>query len=450
MINEKKVYSESVERAWVVAVNMGYGHQRTAYPLRKFACSPQFGETKFGRASGEKIINANDYQGIPKKDKKIWGASRAFYEFISKFKRVPLVGEPIFSLYDKFQNIPSYYPKRDLSKPTFSLKRIYSTIKKGWGRDLISKLKNNNLPLITTFFIPAFMAEIFNYPADIFCVICDADISRAWAPLEPAKSRIKYLTPNSWVANRLKFYGVREENIFLTGYPLPIKNIGTEEMDILKKDLSSRILNLDPTGKYRRQYKSLLEEKVGPLPESSDHLLTIMFSIGGAGAQKKIVVRYVQNLAEKIREEKIKVILSAGIRKEVEEYFLEEIKKLKLEGFLGRNIEVVFEKEIGNYFSFFNQELRKTDILWTKPSELSFYSGLGIPIIMAPSIGSQEDFNRKWLRSLGAGIPQENPKYANQWIFDYLASGRFAETAIQGFIKVEKLGVYNIEKICFG
>jgi len=420
----------------VVAVNMGYGHQRTAHPLKWFA--PE-----------KKVINANDYQGIPKKDKKIWKASRAFYEFISKFKRVPLVGEPIFSLYDKFQNIPSYYPKRDLSKPGFSLKRIYSTIKKGWGRDLISKLKNDNLPLITTFFIPAFMAEIFNYPADIFCVVCDADISRAWVPLEPAKSRIKYLAPNSWVANRLKFYGAREENIFLTGYPLPIKNIGTEEMNILKSDLSQRILNLDPTQKYRRQYKSLIEGKIGLLPESSDHLLTIMFSVGGAGAQKEIAIKYVRNLAEKIREEKIKVILSAGIRKEVEKYFLEEIKKLKLEEFLNKNIEIIFGKEIGDYFSVFNQKLRKTDILWTKPSELSFYSALGVPIIIAPPIGSQEDFNKKWLLHMDAGISEENPKYANQWIFDSLNSGRFAEAAVQGFIKEKKLGVYNIQKIIF-
>ncbi len=94
--------------------------------------------------------------------------------------------------------------------------------------------------------------------------------------------------------------------------------------------------------------------------------------------------------------------------------------------------------------------MNKTDILWTKPSELSFYSGLGLPIIIAPSIGSQEDFNKKWILNLGAGILQENPKYADQWIFDYLNSGRFAEAAMQGFIEVEKLGTFNIQKTCFG
>ena len=47
------------------------------------------------------------------------------------------------------------------------------------------------------------------------------------------------------------------------------------------------------------------------------------------------------------------------------------------------------------YFNTFNETLRETDILWTKPSELSFYAGLGIPIIIAPTIGSLEDFNKK-------------------------------------------------------
>ncbi len=429
MNNEKKI--------WLVTVNMGYGHQRSAYPLRKFAFE-------------ERIINANSYEGIPEKDKRIWESTRGFYEFISKFKRVPLIGEAAFSLFDKFQRIHTFYPHRDLSKPTFSLKKIFSTIEGGWGKDLISKLKKEKLPLITPFFTPAFMAEVFNYPGNIFCIVCDADISRAWASLEPRKSRIKYFAPNSWVVNRLKLYGVKQENIFLTGFPLPIENIGTEEQEILKKDLGCRLLNLDPLGKFYKNYNPLVDKHIGALPKKSDHLLTMFFSIGGAGAQKEIAMEYVKSLAEKIKNNEIKLILSAGIRKKVQEYFSKQVRRLGLEKNLGENIEIIFKEDIKDYFDIFNQKLRKTDLLWTKPSELSFYAGLGIPIIMAPSIGSQEDFNRKWLRSLGAGIPQENPKYANQWIFDYLASGRFAESAIHGFIEIEKLGVYNIEKICFG
>ncbi|MDP2909605.1 MAG: hypothetical protein Q8N69_00840, partial [bacterium] len=200
-------------KAWIVSVNMGYGHQRTAYPLRDFA---QAGE----------VINANDYKGIPHKDKKIWESSRYFYEFISRFKRIPLIGEGAFSLFNRFQEIPAYYPRRDLSQPSIGLGKIYNLIEKGWGRHFISTLSDKKIPLITTFFIPAFMAEVFEYPGDIYCVVCDADISRAWASIRPSKSRVRYFVPNSWVANRLKLYGVEEKNIFLTGYPLPLENVG--------------------------------------------------------------------------------------------------------------------------------------------------------------------------------------------------------------------------------
>jgi hypothetical protein len=66
---------------------------------------------------------------------------------------------------------------------------------------------------------------------------------------------------------------------------------------------------------------------------------------------------------------------------------------------------------------------------------------------MAPTIGAQEEANKKWLSKIGSGIPQSNPRYAHQWLFDLLNDGWFAEAAMQGFIEVEKMGTYNIEKI---
>ncbi len=429
MTNENKI--------WVVAVDMGYGHQRTAYPLKDLA--PE-----------QKIINANSYEGIPEKDKKIWESSRKFYEFISRFRRFPLVGEKAFSLFDKFQRILSFYPRRDLSKATFSLKRIFSLIRKGWGRDLILKLGKNPLPLVSTFFPPAFMAEVFDYPGQIYCVVCDADIARTWASLNPSKSKIKYFAPCNWVVERLKLYGVKQENIFLTGYPLPRENIGSRDLEILKHDLGQRILNLDPKGEYCSNYQPLVDKYLGSLPKKSDHPLTIMFAVGGAGAQKEIGIKIVKSLKDKIKKDEIKIILVAGIKVKVKEYFLENIKKLRLGSKLDKNIEIIFAEDTEDYFKKFNQALRTTDILWTKPSELSFYSGLGLPIIIAPSIGSQEDFNKRWLLRLRAGFLQENPRYTEQWLFDLLNGGRLAEAAMRGFIEVENLGTYKIEKICSG
>ncbi|PIV45482.1 MAG: hypothetical protein COS24_02150 [Candidatus Nealsonbacteria bacterium CG02_land_8_20_14_3_00_34_20] len=420
-------------KAWIVSVNMGYGHQRTAYPLKDLAFLG-------------KVINANDYLGIPEKDRKIWKGVQKSYEFISRLKRVPLLGNLAFSIFDAFQKILTFYPERDLSQPNFTLKQIYSALKNGWGEDLVERLESNPLPLISTFFTPAFMAEFFNYPGPVFLVVCDADIARTWAPLNPKISKIKYFAPTQRVVKRLELYGVKKENIILSGYPLPQENISANlqagGLEILKKDLKYRLLNLDPQKKYFEKYKILIEKHLGILPKSSDHPLTIMFAVGGAGAQKEIGVKILKSLSRKIKARQVKVILAAGTKEKVKEYFKKNIEKLGL----NESIEILFEKNIESYFQKFNQALRKTDILWTKPSELSFYSALGLPIIIAPQIGSQEEFNKRWLLRSGFGIFQENPNYTDQWLFDWLEQGYLAEAAMQAFIEGEKLGTFNIQK----
>ncbi|MFA5742887.1 MAG: hypothetical protein WCX77_00310 [Candidatus Paceibacterota bacterium] len=429
-------------KAWVVGVNMGYGHQRTAFPLRFLA------------PDGE-IINANNYPGIPEGDKLIWESTRNVYEFISRLKSAPVIGEACFSILERFQKILSYYPKRDHSESNFSVEQVYSLLKRGWGSHLIGKLgkRSPGLPFITTFFNAAFMAEFFGYPGDIFCVICDADIARAWAPLNPHITRIKYFAPNQRVAQRLESYGINRSNIIFTGFPLPLENIGDEKMEILKEDLRYRLLNLDPQGRYRERYHSLVERHLGRLPLQSSHPLTIMFSMGGAGAQKEIGVEILKNLKDKIILGSAKVILSAGSRESTKNYFEKEIKRIGLSNELKGNIEILFEKKIEDYFLKFNAALRKTDILWTKPSELSFYSALGIPIIVSPPIGSQEDFNQRWILKSGFGINQEDPRYLSQWLFDWLDQGYLAEAAMQAFVEGEQLGVLKIKeeiKKCFG
>lgn len=420
--------------AWIITTSMGYGHQRTAYNLRFLA------ETG-------KIINADNYDGMPESDKKIWNTTSKSYEFISSFKKVPLIGSLAFYIMDQFQKILDFYPKRDLSKPTVQLKQTYALIKKGWGKDLIEKLKQNPIPILSTFFTTAFMAEYFEYPGEIFCIICDSDISRAWAPLDPKVSKIKYLASTPRVAERLKLYGIKEENIFLTGYPLPLENIGSENEEILKEDLKNRLLNLDPNKAYFKNYESLVKERVGDLPEKSDHKLTLTFAVGGAGAQKEIASYILKGLQKEIRGKEIKIILIAGTKEKVKNYFEDIIKKIGKDNNFKESVEIVFEADKTEYLRRFNEVIRKTDILWTKPSELSFYAALGLPIIIAPTIGSQEKFNRRWLLKSGFGLSQENPNYVNQWLFDWINKGYLAEAAMQGFIEGEHFGATNIQKI---
>lgn len=422
-----------MKRAYVLSVSMGYGHQRTAFSLR------QLGE----------VINANDYDGIPERDRRMWNQLRSGYELISRAKGVPILGDAVFSIFDLFQRVPKFYPRRDLSRPSIALRIYEQMMKRGFGRDLISRLRERPLPIISTFFLPAFMAEHFDYPEEIYCVVCDADISRTWAPFKPRSSRIKYFAPNQRVVERLKLYGVREENIFLTGYPLPMENVGYE-MEIAREDMRNRLLNLDPRGKYMEKYHDLVYERLGALPDRSDHPLTILFSVGGAGAQREIGAAILRRLCPFIRRGDVRVILSAGVRRWVMDYFLSCIRELKLDDLMGDYVEIIYEEKVEDYFERFNRALRQTDILWTKPSELSFYSALGIPIIAAPPIGSHEESNLRWLVKSGYGTPQGDLRYIDQWLFDWIENGYLAEMAMQGFVEGEKFGTVRIREIVLG
>lgn len=425
------------KKAWVISVNMGYGHLRASYPLKDMAYK------------GE-IITANAYPGIPAADKKLWQQSRKSYEFISRFKGFPLIGEKVWKLYDKMQTIPKFYPRRDLSKPSMQLRQIYYFIeKRQWGKHLIDKLAKKPLPFVTTFFIPAFMAETFNYPGEIYCLATDTDINRAWVAKNPAESRIKYFAPNYRVSERLKLYGVPEDRIFLTGFPMPKENTGSEKMEVLKKDLIHRLANLDPDGKYLDRHKQTVKKYLGvsKFPKKSNHILTVMFAVGGAGAQKEIGASIVKSLKDKIRAKKIRVILVAGIHNSVSAYFRQQIIAAGLKNELGKGVKIIFSGNKDDYFKKFNMALKTTDILWTKPSELSFYISLGFPIVIAPPIGSQEEFNRKWLRTIGAAASQLDPDYCDEWLFDWVDSGWFAEAAMEGFVEAPQFGTFNIEKV---
>ncbi|MDO8584151.1 MAG: hypothetical protein Q7R83_03160 [bacterium] len=424
------------KKAWVVSVNMGYGHERAAFGLEELAHGG--------------IITANNYTGIPADEKQSWTRLRKIYESVSRLRSFPLIGQAIFNAMDAMQSIPPFYPRRDLIKPNLQLTEIYRLIERGLGKHLIQKLsKHHQLPLISTFFTAAFAAETHGYPGDIYCVICDADMSRTWAPMDPKKSRIKYFAPNGRVVERLKLYGVREEQIFLTGFPLPKHNVGGPAGEIVKRDLADRILHLDPHGVFSGKYEQTLAHELGEdwKERKSKRPLTLTFCVGGAGAQQELGVDVMTSLRKELLAKNIRLNLEAGTRPQVAEYFAAAVKNLGLQRCLGTSINIHHYASRPLYFKQFSKTLRTTDALWTKPSELSFYTGLGLPIIIAPPIGSQEDFNKVWLQTVNGGIPQNDPRYTNEWLFDWLTSGGLARFAWNGYIEAPTHGAYRIESI---
>lgn len=430
------------KKAYIVTVDMGYGHQRAVYPLHDIA-----EKVEGVSMNGYGIINANSYGGIPKKDQRRWEGGRSIYETISRMKHLPIVGDWIFGVMDYIQRIEPFYPARDLSKATVQVKQIFKWVRKGWGKHLIDLLNDReHLPYITSFFTTAFFAEEHGYKGDIYCICTDTDISRAWCPLEPQKSRINYLVPNRRVKERLELYGIRKEKIFVTGFPLPKENIGGKSLKILKKVLGERISHLDPKGLYHKKYQHTISEFLGKdycAKCKASHPLTITFAVGGAGAQRELGAEIAKSLLKYIKKGEVKLNLVAGVRNDVYRYYQGILKDLKLT----KKVDIVYSEAKFDYFKKFNQVLNKTDLLWTKPSELSFYAGLGMPIIMAPTVGSQEDFNKQWLTSISAGVPQQNPKYTNEWLFDWLESGWLAQAAMEGFLDAPRNGAYHIEEV---
>jgi len=118
-----------------------------------------------------------------------------------------------------------------------------------------------------------------------------------------------------------------------------------------------------------------------------------------------------------------------------------------LGGEIGKGIEIIFADDKEAYFRKFNDVLRRTDILWTKPSELSFYAGLGMPINHGASYRVlRKNSTEHGSLATGAGVEQEDPKYAGEWIFDWLEEGIFMESAIKGYFEAEKHGLSTLKK----
>ncbi|MBI2417666.1 MAG: hypothetical protein HYV28_07145 [Ignavibacteriales bacterium] len=420
------------KRIWVVAVDMGYGHQRAAYPLRHLA------------ENGE-ILAVGSPQITSIAERKDWERMLRMYEGFSQATSIPIIGKGIFGMLDKLLHIPSYYPIRNLSVPTMQTRLLKSKIKNGLCAGLLEHISANHQPIITTYFAPAIAADSAGYDA-VYCVICDADINRVWVAEEASESNIKYFAPCGKAAQRLRSYGVPDNNIFITGFPLPEELLGGTELKVLKKNLAQRLANLDPKGRFRIRNEKNIEHFLGGhlIDSVPKEYVTITFAVGGAGAQKEIAASLLHSLRSSLLHGRIKLNIVVGVKQHLVDYFEQHIDE---ELRSSNSVKIVHASNLFSYFDAFNEVLQTTDILWTKPSELVFYSALGIPVILSPAIGSQEQFNKYWLIELTAGIKQFSLAYADHWLNDFLNSGRLAEAAWAGFIKGRKLGTYKIREV---
>jgi len=134
----------------------------------------------------------------------------------------------------------------------------------------------------------------------------------------------------------------------------------------------------------------------------------------------------------------------AGVRAEVAATFDRAIARARLDGLRGRGLEVLYAPTHDEYFRRFEVLLADTDLLWTKPSELTFYAALGLPLVFATPIGAHERYNQRWAVESGAGVGERDPRHAAEWLADWLADGTLAGAAWNGYMRLPKRGLYRI------
>ena len=409
---------------------MGYGHQRAAYAFRDIAY--------------EGIITANTGAMVDPAERKRWMILQGLYEGVSRVNRVPVIGPWLWRTYDRFQAISPYYPFRDLSKPTFGSMRLNRLMGRGFISSVVEHTRSReDLPLLTTFFAVALAAD-YQGRKDVFCVVTDSDVNRIWVAREPSKSRIHYLAPTPLNRQRLMAYGVPAERITFTGFPLPQENVAAAA-----EDLRRRLAVLDARGAFRRGYGRIIDAELGPAPAAGATPMSITYAVGGAGAQAELARDILQGLSGALREGRMRLNLVAGVRAEVEQYFRRIAGELGLGAELGRGIRLLLAPTKDEYFAKFNQLLRETDVLWTKPSELCFYPALGIPLIMSAPLGAHEERNLETVLRVGAGQRQLDPRAAAEWLTDWANNGLLALNAFQGYFHMPRMGTENIKRLMF-
>lgn len=422
------------KRPAVVAVEMGYGHLRAAAPLAE--------------ALGTEVLQVDRAPLVAPEEERLWRRVRRGYEGVSRLSQLPLVGAPLRWVLDGITDIPRLHPYRDLSAPTRGVLTLERLVRRNLGQGLLEHLRRTRAPLLTTFYSPAIAADRAGYEP-VFCVVTDSDINRIWVPAEPARTRIRYLVPTRRAARRLRAYGVPEERITFTGFPLPDALVGGPSLEVLRRNLAARIVRLDPSGEFRRSMPEELAHFLGALPrEEEGRPPLVTFAVGGAGAQAGMARRFLPGFRRALEAGAIRIALVAGVRPEVEATFRGILADERMDALVGPDgggpVEILRAPGFAEYYARFNALLARTDVLWTKPSELTFYGALGLPLVLGPPVGVHERYNRRWAREGGAGLKQRDPRFAAEWMSDWLADGVLAAAAWAGYVRLPKFGLQRI------
>jgi len=417
----------------LVAVDMGYGHLRAAHALAGTLGAP--------------VLELDRAPLASEAEQRRWALVRTGYEALSRSSQLPVLGRPLRHLLEGITFIPQLYAPRDQSRPSLGVRMLEAMARRGLGRGVLDYAHREDATLVTTFYAPAVIADYLGYRRTV-CVVTDTDINRVWVSRWPAHSTVHYCVPSERAMRRLRAFGVRQEYIHLTGFPLPTELTGGPDLGVLRANLATRLVRLDRRGTFRDQLREEIAHLLGELPSDEEGRAPLLtFAVGGAGAQLTLVRSFLPSLRRAVEQRRLRVALVAGVRGDVAARLEAWVHEAGLGAHLGEGVEIVWERAFRAYLERFNDVMARTDILWTKPSELSFYGALGIPLVFSWPVGVHERVNRRWVLHRGAGFKQERLGEAWEWLREWLDDGTLAGAAWAGYQRLPKFGTARIVEV---
>ncbi|MGC8653083.1 MAG: DUF6938 domain-containing protein [Candidatus Kryptoniota bacterium] len=387
--------SSMIKRYVITTGYMGYGHLRAAHNLSML--------------SGAPVIKADLFPYAAMIDLVLWRFAQ-YAQNISTHN-AESNWRVLFSLFEKALEIPDNSSPKSLAGP----KLLKGLSEFGLGKRLTTLISIEEA-VVHTFYLPALESVYHRIKARNYLVMCDVDFHPVWVPISPFASSLTYFVPTKKSADRLISYGVPSGNIFITGFPLPAWNVreSIEHFSARKKRLSP----------------------------NSGYSLTIMYPFSGAGAYQKYFSEFVKAISDELKAGEFRLIVSAGSNQGA---FSEARRVIHRNGLDNcSSVHLLYNCDLFSAFSEFNAILPEVDLLITKPSELIFYSGLGIPLLMLSPIGAHEAKNRVYVLENKCGFDMVHLDKFVRCVREFKQSGMLLELAENGYERIPKNGSESI------
>jgi hypothetical protein len=224
------------------------------------------------------------------------------------------------------------------------------------------------------------------------------------------------------------------------------------------------VVNIDVD--CQRRIRRAKQAVTGSLNESDRKPIRILIPVGGAGAQRKFIIRFVRELSDYVKAGKVQLFLNAGDHEHMKTAFLQVLDECGLDFDTKSDIEGVrsFQNRLltatdkndyepnksvtlfafDEYFpavATTDMLCRVSDVLCCKPSELAFYC---VPKLHIRRVGDHEAASAKRASELGDGtLEAREIEDAIQYLDMFLESPDLLVSMNQAIIENNKIGIYD-------